>query len=51
MSAEMSKPEKESCTTCPNRMKCHGKAPEVTHELLVRWVREATLEVLSERKL
>jgi hypothetical protein len=48
-SARGSKPEKESCRTCPNREKCHGKKPDITQETVMRLVRDAVLEVLKER--
>ncbi len=43
------RPEKESCRTCPNRERCHGKKPEVTRETLLRLIHDTVLEVLSER--
>lgn len=40
--------EKDSCRTCPNRERCHGKKPEVTRETVMRLVRDAVIEVLGE---
>lgn len=45
------KPEKDSCRSCPNRQRCHGKRPDITQETVLRLVRDAVLEVLRERGL
>jgi hypothetical protein len=45
------KPEKESCRTCPNRRRCHGRSPDITQETVLRLVKDAVLEVLKERGL
>lgn len=45
------KPEKASCQSCPNRLRCHGKPTVVTQETVMRLVRDAVLEVLRERGL
>lgn len=45
------KPEKESCQSCPNRQRCHGKATVVTQETVLRLIRDAVLEVVRERGL
>lgn len=41
--------EKPECRTCPNRQRCHGQAPQVTDETLVRLIADAILEVLKEK--
>lgn len=46
-----SKPEKESCQSCPNRQRCHGKQTVVTQETVLRLIRDAVLEVVRERGL
>jgi len=43
--------EKDSCRTCPNRQRCHGRSPDITQETVMRLVRDAVLEVLKERGL
>lgn len=45
------KPEKDSCRTCPNRQRCHGRSPDITQETVMRLVKDAVLEVLKERGL
>ena len=45
------KQEKDSCRTCPNRQRCHGRSPDITQETVMRLVRDAVLEVLKERGL
>lgn len=45
------KPEKDSCRSCPNRQRCHGKRPDITQETVLRLVKDAVLEVLRERGL
>lgn len=49
--ARSAKPEKDSCRTCPNRKRCHGRSPDITQETVMRLVRDAVLEVLKERGL
>jgi hypothetical protein len=45
------KQEKDSCRSCPNRQRCHGRSPDITQETVMRLVRDAVLEVLKERGL
>lgn len=45
------KAEKDSCRTCPNRQRCHGRSPDITQETVMRLVRDVVLEVLKERGL
>lgn len=45
------KAEKDSCRSCPNRQRCHGRSPDITQETVMRLVRDAVLEVLKERGL
>jgi len=45
------KEEKESCRTCPNRQRCHGRSPDITQETVMRLVKDVVLEVLKERGL
>jgi hypothetical protein len=44
------KEERDSCRTCPNRQRCHGRAPEITEETLVRVICDAIVEVLAEQQ-
>ncbi len=45
-----SKPEKESCRTCANRVRCHGKVPEVTKDTIVQLIDEALREALRAHR-
>lgn len=47
----VSRPEKDSCQSCPNRQRCHGKPTVVTQETVLRLIRDAVLEVVRERGL
>ena len=49
--SKQNKPEKDSCRTCPNRQRCHGRRPDITEETVMRLVKDAVLEVLKERGL
>lgn len=46
-----SKPEKDSCQSCPNRQRCHGKATVITQDTVLRLIRDAVMEVVKERGL
>jgi hypothetical protein len=40
--------EKESCRTCAHRVRCHGKAPDVTQDTILQLIDEALREVLRQ---
>ncbi len=42
------RPEKESCRSCAHRVRCHGKAPEVTKDTILQLIDEAIREVLRQ---
>jgi hypothetical protein len=47
-SASGPKVERESCQTCPNRVTCHGKAPFITQDTVLRLVRDTVRTVVAE---
>ena len=42
------KVEKPECTSCPNRMRCHGRRTVITDDTLVRLIADAVADVLTE---